>query len=106
MIRWPAMTSKWKQVKMEVNVSSFERKELKQYRKRFQDFLIRKQKYENDMKILGKRNSYLKTEKQKKETTGKFIITKNGSSKKNILERSFQKKKLVKFTASVKQMQN
>ena len=98
------MTSKWKQVKMEVNVSSFERKELKQYRKRFQDFLIRKQKYENDMKIFGKRNSYSKTEKQKKETTGKFIITKNGSRKKNILERSFRKKKLVKFTASVKQM--
>src|SRR5699024_8122761 len=49
------------------------------------------------MKILGKRNSYLKTEKQKKETTGKFIITKNGSSKKNILERSFQKANL-RFT--------
>ncbi len=40
----------------------FIRKAPKQYRKQFKDFLVRKQKYQNDMKIFGERNSYSKTD--------------------------------------------
>lgn len=40
----------------------FMRKAPKQYRKQFKDFLVRKQKYQNDMKIFGERNSYSKTD--------------------------------------------
>ena len=39
-----------------------ERKEPKQSRKQFKDFIKRKQKYQNDMKIFGDRNSYSKTD--------------------------------------------
>jgi transposase len=39
-----------------------ERKVPKQYRKQFQDFIERKQKYEKDMEIFGDRNSYSKTD--------------------------------------------
>ncbi|WP_237049325.1 IS1182 family transposase [Lentibacillus amyloliquefaciens] len=39
-----------------------ERKAPKQYRKRFRDFVVRKQKYKQDMKIFGERNSYSKTD--------------------------------------------
>lgn len=39
------------------------RKDPKQYRKKFADFLARKQKYQNDMKIFGQRNSYSKTDR-------------------------------------------
>jgi len=38
------------------------RKEPKQYRKRFEDFLARKQKYQQNMEIFGERNSYSKTD--------------------------------------------
>ncbi|WOV84007.1 IS1182 family transposase [Sporosarcina jeotgali] len=39
-----------------------QRKEPKQYRKKFQDFLQRKEKYRIDMAIFGDRNSYSKTD--------------------------------------------
>lgn len=39
-----------------------ERKEPKQYRKQFRDFVARKRKYQQDMEILGERNSYSKTD--------------------------------------------
>lgn len=39
-----------------------ERKEPKKYRKQFADFLLRKQKYQRDMKIFKHRNSYSKTD--------------------------------------------
>lgn len=39
-----------------------ERKAPKQYRKQFQDFIVRKQKYQRDMAIFGDRNSYSKTD--------------------------------------------
>ena len=38
------------------------RKDPKQYRKKFADFLARKQKYQNDMETFGQRNSYSKTD--------------------------------------------
>jgi transposase len=38
------------------------RKEPKQYRKQFRDFFSRKQKYQRDMEIFGKRNSYSKVD--------------------------------------------
>uniref|UniRef100_UPI0025915E72 IS1182 family transposase n=1 Tax=uncultured Allobacillus sp. TaxID=1638025 RepID=UPI0025915E72 len=40
----------------------FERKVPKQYRKKFRDFVARKQKYRQDMEIFGQRNSYSKTD--------------------------------------------
>ena len=43
-------------------------------------------------------------QKRKMEITEKFITTKNGNNKKNLLENSFQKQKLAKFTANVKLM--
>jgi|SRR5699024_4327665 len=39
-----------------------ERKEPKKYRKQFEDFLIRKSKYQRDREIFGNRNSYSKTD--------------------------------------------
>src|SRR5690625_1711068 len=55
--------------KIEVNEVGSERKQLrsarkepKQYRKRFEDFLARKQKYQQNMEIFGERNSYSKTD--------------------------------------------
>ncbi|MCD8510641.1 MAG: IS1182 family transposase, partial [Bacillus sp. (in: Bacteria)] len=39
-----------------------QRKGPKQYLKQYKDFLVRKQKYQNDMAIFGERNSYSKTD--------------------------------------------
>ena len=40
--------------------------------------------------------------KQEREITEKYFIMKNGKRKNHILENSFQKKRLAKFTANVK----
>lgn len=58
-----------------------ERKEPKQYRKKFQDFLVRKKKYQNDMKIFGERNSYSKTDHDATFMRMKEDYMKNGQLK-------------------------
>lgn len=57
------------------------RKEPKQYRKQFQDFLDRKQKYQHDMKIFGHRNSYSKTDRDATFMRMKDDYMKNGQLK-------------------------
>ncbi len=44
--------------------------------------------------------------KQRKGTIARFIIIKNGKTKKHIQDNSFRKKKLVKFTKNEKLMWN
>ncbi|MBR7798383.1 transposase, partial [Agaribacter marinus] len=57
------------------------RKEPKQYRKQFQDYVIRKQKYQNDMEIFGNRNSYSKTDHDATFMRMKDDYMKNGQLK-------------------------
>lgn len=57
------------------------RKKPKQYRKQFQDFLTRKQKYQNDMEIFGERNSYSKTDHDATFMRMKDDYMKNGQLK-------------------------
>ena len=58
-----------------------ERKVPKQYRKQFKDFIKRKQKYQKDMKILGDRNSYSKTDPDATFMRMKDDYMKNGQLK-------------------------
>lgn len=58
-----------------------ERKVPKQYRKQFQDFVERKQKYQNDMKIFGERNSYSKIDHDATFMRMKDDYMKNGQLK-------------------------
>ena len=74
--------------KIEVNQDGSERKQLrserktpKQYHKQFKDFVARKQKYQNDMKIFGKRNSYSKTDNDATFMRMKEDYMKNGQLK-------------------------
>ncbi|MFD1708068.1 IS1182 family transposase [Siminovitchia sediminis] len=57
------------------------RKAPKQYRKQFKDFLERKQRYKNDMKIFGDRNSYSKTDHDATFMRMKDDYMKNGQLK-------------------------
>ncbi|WP_141230064.1 IS1182 family transposase [Terribacillus saccharophilus] len=57
------------------------RKEPKQYRKDFRDFVARTQKYQNDMTIFGDRNSYSKTDKDATFMRMKDDYMKNGQLK-------------------------
>src|SRR5699024_1595776 len=57
------------------------RKEPKQYRKRFEDFMARKQKYQQNMKIFGERNSYSKTDHDAKFMRLKDDHMRNGQLK-------------------------
>lgn len=57
------------------------RKEPKQYRKQFQDYLNRKQKYQHDMKIFGARNSYSKVDHDATFMRMKDDYMKNGQLK-------------------------
>ncbi|MTT33352.1 IS1182 family transposase [Terrilactibacillus sp. BCM23-1] len=74
--------------KIEVNKDGSERKQLrserkapKQYHKQFKDFVARKQKYQNDMEIFGKRNSYSKTDNDATFMRMKEDYMKNGQLK-------------------------
>jgi len=58
-----------------------ERKIPKQSLKKFKDFLARKQKYENDLKIFGERNSYSKTDHDATFMRMKDDYMKNGQLK-------------------------
>lgn len=58
-----------------------ERKFPKQARKQFNDFITRKQKYENDMEIFGERNSYSKTDPDATFMRMKDDYMKNGQLK-------------------------
>src|SRR5690606_21586489 len=58
-----------------------ERKLPKQSRKQFMDFITRKQKYQNDMKIFGDRNSYSKTDPDATFMRMKDDYMKNGQLK-------------------------
>ncbi|WP_096189639.1 IS1182 family transposase [Evansella halocellulosilytica] len=58
-----------------------ERKAPKQYRKQFKDFVIRKQKYKQDLAILGERNSYSKTDHDATFMRMKDDYMKNGQLK-------------------------
>ena len=58
-----------------------ERKLPKQARKRFTDFITRKQKYQNDMEIFGDRNSYSKTDLDATFMRMKDDYMKNGQLK-------------------------
>jgi len=58
-----------------------ERKEPKQYRKQFKDFVVRKQKYQQDMVIYGDRNSYSKTDHDATFMRMKDDYMKNGQLK-------------------------
>ena len=58
-----------------------ERKFPKQARKRFTDFITRKQKYQKDMKIFGDRNSYSKTDPDATFMRMKDDYMKNGQLK-------------------------
>src|SRR5690554_1030639 len=58
-----------------------ERKLPKQARKKFKDFIQRKQKYQNDMKIFGNRNSYSKTDPDATFMRMKDDYMKNGQLK-------------------------
>ncbi|MDY0404029.1 IS1182 family transposase [Virgibacillus sp. 179-BFC.A HS] len=58
-----------------------ERKEPKQYQKQFKDYLARKEKYQNDMEIFGKRNSYSKTDHDATFMRMKDDYMKNGQLK-------------------------
>ena len=58
-----------------------ERKFPKQARKQFTGFIIRKQKYQNDMKIFGDRNSYSKTDTDATFMRMKDDYMKNGQLK-------------------------
>ncbi len=58
-----------------------ERKTPKQYRKRFKDFVARKQKYKRDLAILGERNSYSKTDHDATFMRTKDDYMKNGQLK-------------------------
>ncbi|GAA0335771.1 IS1182-like element ISSep1 family transposase [Bacillus carboniphilus] len=58
-----------------------ERKEPKQYLKQFRDFVVRKQKYELDMKIFRERNSYSKTDSDATFMRMKDDYMKNGQLK-------------------------
>jgi transposase len=58
-----------------------ERKTPKQYRKQFQDFVARKQKYQHDMEIFGERNSYSKTDHDATFMRMKDDYMKNGQLK-------------------------
>ncbi|MCR6105653.1 IS1182 family transposase [Salipaludibacillus agaradhaerens] len=58
-----------------------ERKTPKQYRKRFKDFVARKQKYRRDLAILGERNSYSKTDHDATFMRMKDDYMKNGQLK-------------------------
>lgn len=58
-----------------------ERKAPKQYRKQFQDFIVRKQKYQKDMEIFGDRNSYSKTDPDATFMRMKDDYMKNGQLK-------------------------
>lgn len=57
------------------------RKEPKQISKQFKDFASRKQKYENDMKVFGERNSYSKTDPDATFMRMKDDYMKNGQLK-------------------------
>jgi len=57
------------------------RKEPKQLLKQFQDFIARKQKYEQDMKIFQERNSYSKTDRDATFMRMKDDYMKNGQLK-------------------------
>jgi transposase len=58
-----------------------ERKTPKQYCKQFKDYVERKQKYQNDMKIFGERNSYSKTDHDATFMRMKDDYMKNGQLK-------------------------
>jgi len=58
-----------------------ERKFPKQARKQFSDFMLRKQRYQNDMKIFGDRNSYSKTDPDATFMRMKDDYMKNGQLK-------------------------
>ena len=58
-----------------------ERKESKLYRKQFEDFAMRTQKYQNDMAIFGDRNSYSKTDQDATFMRMKDDYMKNGQLK-------------------------
>ncbi len=58
-----------------------ERKAPKQARNKFKDFILRKQKYQNDMKIFGDRNSYSKTDTDATFMRMKDDYMKNGQLK-------------------------
>ncbi|MCM3742450.1 IS1182 family transposase, partial [Oceanobacillus luteolus] len=58
-----------------------ERKFPKRARKQFEDFIIRKQKYQNDMEIFGNRNSYSKTDPDATFMRMKDDYMKNGQLK-------------------------
>src|SRR5699024_5199433 len=58
-----------------------ERKEPKQYQKKFRDFEVRKRKYQNDMNIFGERNSYSKTDHDATFMRMKDDYMKNGQLK-------------------------
>jgi transposase len=74
--------------KIEESTEGKERKQLrskrkgpKQYLKQYKDFLVRKQKYQNDMSIFGERNSYSKTDQDATFMRMKDDYMKNGQLK-------------------------